>query len=120
MFSIIGSAFLGRRIPSLDGLRATSILMVVVAHVAGTRNCFSLHSIAALGDCGNLGVRVFFVISGFLITTLLKEEYERTGSISLRSFYVRRVFRIFPAAYAFIAVMLTLNAAGLIDVPLSD
>jgi peptidoglycan/LPS O-acetylase OafA/YrhL len=50
------------------------------------------------------GVMVFFVISGFLITWLLLNEYERTNRISLRRFYLRRTFRIFPAFYVFWAV----------------
>jgi peptidoglycan/LPS O-acetylase OafA/YrhL len=70
------------RIPSLDGLRALSISLVVLAHLIGTRG---FPDVGALGrwELGNLGVRVFFVISGFLITTLLLEEIDRTGAISL-------------------------------------
>jgi len=55
-------------------------------------------------------VRVFFVISGYLITSLLIKEDERTGSISLKNFYLRQVFRIFPAAYAYLLVLAVLNA----------
>lgn len=53
----------------------------------------------------NLGVRIFFVISGFLITTLLLKEEEKTGTISLRNFYVRRAYRILPAAFVFMLPM---------------
>jgi peptidoglycan/LPS O-acetylase OafA/YrhL len=56
-------------------------------------------------DYGNLGVRVFFIISGFLITSLLLAERARTGTVNLTDFYVRRVFRIFPAYYVFLLVM---------------
>jgi peptidoglycan/LPS O-acetylase OafA/YrhL len=45
-----------------------------------------------------LGVHVFFVLSGYLITSLLLREYARTSKVSLRDFYIRRAFRIFPAA----------------------
>ena len=62
-----------------------------------------------MGEIGNLGVRIFFVISGFLITTLLVQETKATGRISLGGFYVRRMFRIFPAAYTFIAVAALLD-----------
>jgi peptidoglycan/LPS O-acetylase OafA/YrhL len=89
------------RIPSLDGLRAISIACVLLAHLSGTRHfvrwdVFELY--------GNFGVRVFFVISGYLITSLLLKEHEKTGSISLRTFYLRRAYRILPAAYAFMLV----------------
>ena len=53
----------------------------------------------------NLGVRIFFVISGFLITTLLLKEEEKTGTICLRNFYVRRAYRILPAAFVFMVPM---------------
>jgi peptidoglycan/LPS O-acetylase OafA/YrhL len=84
------------RIPSLDGLRAISILMVVVGHWA------ELHYRSDVaGAFANLGVRVFFVISGYLITTLLLKEYGKTSTIDLGAFYVRRAYRILPAAMAF-------------------
>lgn len=101
-----------RRIPSLDGLRAVSIAIVVLSHAAVT-NGFpgAVHRALGFAELGNLGVRVFFVISGFLITGLLLRERERSGAISLRHFYFRRVFRIFPAYYAFIGVALACSAA---------
>src|SRR5207244_11910237 len=92
------------RIPSLDGLRAISIVMVMLGHTAGTPG--SPAFLFKLEHAGNLGVKVFFVISGFLITTLLFKELEATKRISLRNFYLRRVFRIFPAFYTYFAVIL--------------
>ena len=56
------------------------------------------------GHLGGLGVALFFAISGYLITTLLLEEGERRGGVSLRGFYLRRAFRILPAAYLYLAV----------------
>src|SRR5580704_2770473 len=85
-----------KRIPSLDGLRAISISLVVVGHWAELR----YHSDVA-GAFANLGVRIFFVISGYLITTLLLKEHGKTSTIGLREFYVRRAFRILPAAVTF-------------------
>jgi len=85
-----------KRIPSLDGLRAISISLVVVGHWAELR----YHSDVA-GAFANLGVRIFFIISGYLITTLLLKEYEKTSTIKLREFYVRRAYRILPAAIVF-------------------
>src|SRR5690349_3417986 len=104
------SLFVGGRIPSLDGLRALSIGMVLLAHLCGSRYFVSL--VAMRRDLGNVGVRVFFVISGFLITTLLFDEFAKTQRISLKMFYLRRAFRIFPCAYTYILVAGLLAAAG--------
>ncbi|MCA9680380.1 MAG: acyltransferase, partial [Myxococcales bacterium] len=110
-----------RRLPSLDGLRAISIALVIFSHLLGTRG-FPLgeRAMGSTGDVGYLGVRVFFVISGFLITNLLLGEHERTGTVSLRGFYIRRAFRIFPAFYAFVAAMVIAGLLGGIEVHRSD
>jgi peptidoglycan/LPS O-acetylase OafA/YrhL len=106
------------RIPSLDGLRALSIGLVLVGHLDWTRN-FPLGS-PAVADLAELGVRVFFVISGYLITTLLLGDRRRmaagtlTRGRALGQFYVRRVYRIFPAAYFFLTVVAILSATGLV------
>lgn len=94
--------------PSLDGVRALSIALVLFGH--------ELHFSAArrIGDLANLGVRSFFVLSGFLITTLLLEEYRANKRISLRNFYARRALRIFPAAYAFMLVLFALERFGFV------
>jgi peptidoglycan/LPS O-acetylase OafA/YrhL len=104
------SPFVSGRIPSLDGLRAVSIGLVLFAHTSGTRYFPSF--VAMRRDFGNLGVRVFFVISGFLITTLLLQELAKTGRISLKLFYLRRAFRIFPCAYAYILIAIFLSWTG--------
>jgi peptidoglycan/LPS O-acetylase OafA/YrhL len=93
-------------LPSLDGLRAVSILIVVVFHVLisyKTRFSFTFFNFA------NLGVQFFFVISGFLITTLLIKEKIVKGDISLKNFYIRRFFRIVPVAYLYLTAVLLLN-----------
>jgi peptidoglycan/LPS O-acetylase OafA/YrhL len=105
---------LSTRIPSLDGLRAISIGMVLFSHLYGTRNFNVPREVGILGDLGELGVRIFFIISGFLITSLLLDEHAATGRISLRGFYIRRMLRIFPAFYAFVLAVIVLNAVGLI------
>src|SRR5689334_2522662 len=92
------------RLPSLDGLRAMSIGFVLFGHLANQPGLIPLPRLF-LGSLASLGVRVFFVISGFLITSLLLVEKERSGSISLRSFYFRRTMRIFPPFYGYVAVM---------------
>jgi peptidoglycan/LPS O-acetylase OafA/YrhL len=82
-----------RHFPSMTGIRCVCALMVIKEHV--------LFQIPAprLVELGWLGVDMFFVISGFLIVTLLLRERSRTGSIDLRGFYTRRTFRIFPIYY---------------------
>jgi len=86
--------------PSLDGLRAAAIALVIAAHYGGARVT------AGLLKGGFHGVDLFFVLSGFLITVLLLEEWRGHGSISLSRFYARRALRLFPALWAFLAVYL--------------
>ncbi len=88
-----------RRFPALDGVRAVAAVAVVVFHFGGPSFAWA---------SGWLGVHVFFVLSGFLITTLALREEDRRGKISLRDFYVRRVFRIWPAYFAVLAVLVGL------------
>ena len=109
----------GRSIPSLDGLRAVSILLVIVGHAAGTRGFPRLFGdefpslTRALFDHGTLGVQVFFVISGYLITTLILEEQAVRGRLSLKAFYIRRALRILPASYVFVACMAVAGIVGI-------
>lgn len=108
-----------KRIPSLDGLRAVSILLVLLAHV--TKTSFPQSALSErFADVGVLGVQIFFVISGFLITLLLVREKELAGTISLKRFYVRRAFRILPVFYAYLGCLLVLELLGLISVPRLD
>jgi peptidoglycan/LPS O-acetylase OafA/YrhL len=99
------------RIPTLDGLRAVSILLVVYAHCCGT-GLLPLNRAAHFA--GDLGVRSFFVLSGFLITTLLMRELKEHGRISLRRFFARRSLRIFPALYCYVAVLALLAVVGVV------
>lgn len=92
-----------RNIPSLDGLRAVSILFVLLSHLHGTRYWPFSH-IEVFRKYGEYGVRVFFIISGFLITSILLSELNRTGKISLPRFYFRRALRLFPACYVFVGI----------------
>lgn len=102
-----------RHIPSLDGLRALSVLLVMVLHtlLRNTLYKFIAFPLRLLGN-GALGVFIFFVISGYLITTLLLREREKTATISLRSFYVRRAFRILPPLYAYVLFLAVLGTTG--------
>jgi peptidoglycan/LPS O-acetylase OafA/YrhL len=89
-------------IPSLDGVRALSFMIVFVAH-------------AGLGWIvpGYFGLSLFFFLSGYLITTLLRVEFERSGDVSLRQFYLRRALRIFPPFYVILGVAMLVTALGL-------
>ncbi len=105
------------RIPSLDGCRAISILLVVVAHLCETPAFQAFDPYARLMfHFGPYGVEVFFVISGFIITTLLLNEERRNGSVSIRKFYIRRAFRIWPVAYAYLLVVAVLAWSHVISV----
>src|SRR5215469_7119249 len=86
-------------VPSLNGLRAASVMLVLVTHTLG-------HA-----GLGNFGVLVFFVISGFLITRLFLAERKRAGTISLGDFYARRVIRLYPAILAYTLLMVVSYAA---------
>jgi peptidoglycan/LPS O-acetylase OafA/YrhL len=90
-------------IPSLDGIRAVSVLIVVLAH-------------SGLEDVvpGGLGVTIFFFLSGYLITTLMLTENNRTGSINILQFYARRVFRLMPPLVVSLAIAYGLTFAGLL------
>jgi peptidoglycan/LPS O-acetylase OafA/YrhL len=78
----------------LDGLRTVAIAMVVWNHAGSGSDFFGW----------GLGVKLFFTISGFLITTILLREQARTGTISLKNFHVRRALRIFPLYFAVLGV----------------
>jgi peptidoglycan/LPS O-acetylase OafA/YrhL len=88
-----------KRIPSLDGLRAISVSLVLVGHLARSGRTPHFLSVYAFS-----GVRMFFVISGYLITTILMSEHVRTSTVNLREFYIRRAYRILPAAGVFMTV----------------
>jgi peptidoglycan/LPS O-acetylase OafA/YrhL len=93
-------------IPSLDGIRAAAVLLVFAAH-AGLKDRIP----------GNFGVTVFFFLSGYLITTLLRAECQRNGRISLASFYGRRTLRIFPPLYVVLALATLLTLLGALPGP---
>jgi hypothetical protein len=108
------------RVPSLDGLRALSISAVILGHV-GDATGFPAHLAWWLRnpywDVANLGVRVFFVISGFLISHLLLREEAEHGTISLRAFYERRARRILPAYLTYVFVIAVLAMWDVVSIP---
>lgn len=88
-------------IPSLNGIRAASVLLVMLSH-------------AGFGEIvpGGFGVTVFFFLSGYLITTLLVNEFGHTATIDVRNFYIRRFFRLFPPLVVTLAIAYSLVASG--------
>lgn len=100
------------RIDRLDGFRGLAILLVLLGH----EFTFTLGFPAVMPLAG-LGVLLFFVLSGFLITRLLCQELEASHAIDLRHFYARRALRILPALLVFLATMAVLFIVGaIIDV----
>jgi peptidoglycan/LPS O-acetylase OafA/YrhL len=97
--------------PSLDGLRGIAILMVVLSHLR-----LSTGFAYTLVFNGGLGVLIFFVLSGFLITGLCLKEKVITGNISLKNFYFRRVLRIFPVAYLYLLLIIILKWVFKLDI----
>jgi len=86
--------------PEIDGLRALAVMAVLIYHAEFQSSAGNFL------PGGLLGVDVFFVISGFIITTLLKKEWQMTGTISIRQFYIRRARRILPALLTVMLVSL--------------
>jgi peptidoglycan/LPS O-acetylase OafA/YrhL len=91
-------------IPSLDGVRAIAVMLVFLSH----------NGLGAIVP-GGLGVTIFFVLSGYLITTLMRIELARTGRISFRAFYLRRALRLMPTLLIVVVITSVLAALGGID-----
>ena len=104
------SVSLSSRLPSLDGWRALSIMIVLGWHTVNATGFPQAQEklFANLFD-GHMGVRFFFVISGFLITWLMLLEEKRAGTVDLRKFYIRRSLRILPVYGAFLVVLAALQ-----------
>lgn len=92
-------------VPCLDGIRAIAILGVMSAHA----------QVPYCNGGGGIGVGIFFVLSGFLITSILAQEWRKYGSISLNMFYLRRILRLFPAL---ILLLLTYLAYSFMTMPI--
>ncbi len=93
-------------IPSLDGLRAASFLIV-----------FLSHALTQKWVPGYFGLSVFFFLSGYLITTLLRMEFDQTGGLNFRDFYLRRALRIFPPFYLILGLAYALTWTGVLQNP---
>lgn len=97
------------RLKQLDVLRAVAVLLVLCSHV---------HSFDWLQRCGWIGVDLFFVLSGFLVSGLLYSEYKKYGSLSPKRFLVRRGLKIYPAFYTFVIGSVILMLLTRMKIPL--
>jgi len=97
------------RLKQLDVLRAVAVLLVLCSHVP---------SFAWLQRCGWIGVDLFFVLSGFLVSGLLYSEYKKHGSLSPKRFLIRRGLKIYPAFYTFLIGAVVLMLLAKMEVPL--
>ncbi|MDY3319034.1 acyltransferase [Riemerella anatipestifer] len=91
--------------PNLNGIRAIAAFMVIIHHIGQFLGIFDMPNALdtkVIHFIGPLGVTLFFVLSGFLITYLLLAEEKSTGTIALKDFYIRRILRIWPLYYIII------------------
>ncbi len=88
--------------PSLNGLRGIAIISVLLGHIGREKSWLTYID-------GAVGVHIFFILSGFLITTLLLKEKIKKSHVSLKKFYIRRALRIIPVAYLFLITLIILN-----------
>jgi peptidoglycan/LPS O-acetylase OafA/YrhL len=99
-------------VPTLDGWRAIAVLGVVCFHCAKNDGMWPGSIFWKLAVRGHIGVDIFFAISGFLICGKLLQEFREKQTISLKSFYIRRCFRIFPALWFYLAILGLLTTVG--------
>ena len=93
--------------------------MVIQSHVlvySGLKVTFLAPYLNQLDRLGELGVLIFFVISGFVICSGLVAEKSQTGTVCLSAFYVRRFYRIIPPLWLYLCCLLMLDAAGMIEI----
>lgn len=98
--------------PSLNGIRALAALSVMVYHIEQVKyrnEVYNFFEFGFVSKLGSLGVTLFFVLSGFLITYLLYRERESSSTVNIKYFYVRRILRIWPLYFFIILVSLGYN-----------
>lgn len=107
------------RIDYIDAWRFLAVVMVIQSHIfvySGLKVTLLAPFLDPLDRLGELGVLIFFVISGFVICSGLVAEKSRTGTICLSAFYVRRFYRIIPPLWLYLSSLLLLDAGGVIEI----
>ncbi|MFI3154895.1 MAG: acyltransferase [Methylococcaceae bacterium] len=107
------------RIDYIDAWRFLAVVMVIQSHIfvySGLKLRLLVPYSDQLDRLGELGVLVFFVISGFVICSGLVAEKKRTGRICLPAFYLRRFYRIIPPLWLYLSALLLLDGAGIIEI----
>ncbi len=104
-------------LPGLNGIRAIAALSVVFSHINNRLDYFKLPK-SKLLDLANFGVTIFFTLSGFLISYLLLKEKEKTGTINIKMFYMRRVLRIWPLYFIYLLIVILLNGIHSVQWPI--
>jgi peptidoglycan/LPS O-acetylase OafA/YrhL len=104
------------RLPTLDGLRAIAVGIVFLSHVSNSNGSPAWLAAVARFFPGDVGVQIFFTISGFIITHLLLREQERNGRIALTAFWLRRALRILPPLIMLLLALQVLDATGWLPV----
>src|SRR5688572_17546909 len=92
-------------LPGLNGIRAIAALAVIFSHIGLSLHQFGLKSLPDI-DLAGYGVTIFFALSGFLITYHLLIEKQRFERVNIRQFYIRRILRIWPLYYLYIALVI--------------
>jgi peptidoglycan/LPS O-acetylase OafA/YrhL len=105
--------------PNLNSLRFIAVLIVIISHIEQFKNELNVSTASALSFVpGRLGVYLFFVLSGFLITYLLMAEYNKNKTIDVKKFYIRRILRIWPLYFLIILLALFIFPdVGILSLP---
>lgn len=106
-------------IPNLNGVRCIAAFMVILSHVELLKGYYKINNFFdSLKLFGKLGVSLFFVLSGFLITFLLLSEKQKSLSINIRNFYIRRILRIWPLYYLIVTLSIFIfPILSIFDIP---
>lgn len=104
-------------LPGLNGIRAIAALSVAFSHINNRLDYYLLPK-SELLDLANFGVTIFFTLSGFLITYLLLIELEKTGTIDIKKFYMRRILRIWPLYFVYLLIVILLNGIDSLQWPI--
>ena len=104
-------------LPGLNGIRAIAAMAVVITHINNRLEYYGIPN-APLLDLASYGVTIFFTLSGFLITFLLLKELEKTNTIDVKKFYMRRILRIWPLYYVYLIIVIFINGITNIQWPI--